>query len=117
MQKKHQVEVRVEGIFGVADAIKSFRPHAVISIGANDEDVPGCLLGLGDKVCRLGFEGLYIKIEKNGEVVDRLKWVRPVFLQTILESGSHWHNRPIIRNGLATGVDILALPEQAELSL
>lgn len=60
-------------------------------------------------------EGLYVKIEKDDRVVDRLKWVRPGFLQTILESGSHWHSRPIIRNGLSGGVDILASPAGLEM--
>jgi hypothetical protein len=46
-------------------------------------------------------EGLYIKVEDEGQVVDRLKWVRAGFLQAMLESGSHWLDRPIIANRLA----------------
>jgi hypothetical protein len=46
-------------------------------------------------------EGLYLKIEADGQVVDRLKWVRSGFLQAMLESGSHWLDRPIISNRLA----------------
>jgi len=45
-------------------------------------------------------EGLYLKVEADGQVVDRLKWVRPGFLQAMLESGSHWLDRPIIANRL-----------------
>jgi hypothetical protein len=46
-------------------------------------------------------EGLYIKVEQDGETVDRYKWVRPSFLTAILDSGGHWASRPIVPNGLA----------------
>ncbi len=46
-------------------------------------------------------EGLYLKIEDDGKVVGRLKYVRHSFLQQVLESGTHWLNRPIVPNGLA----------------
>lgn len=59
-------------------------------------------------------EGLYIKIERDGETVARYKLVRPGFVQTILESGSHWHDRPIIRNGLAPGVDLFLSADSLE---
>jgi hypothetical protein len=51
-------------------------------------------------------EGLYLKIEENGRVVERLKWVRSSFLNAILDSGSHWLARPIVPNQLAAGVDL-----------
>ena len=44
---------------------------------------------------------LYIKVEEDGETVDRYKWVRPSFLTAILDSGTHWQERPIVPNGLA----------------
>jgi len=53
-------------------------------------------------------EGLYVKVENEREVLGRFKWVRPDFVQTILESGSHHSTRPLIPNGLAAGVDIYA---------
>lgn len=43
-------------------------------------------------------EGLYIKIEKDGVVTDRLKFVRASFLQCVAESNSHWQSRPILPN-------------------
>jgi len=46
-------------------------------------------------------EGLYLKIEDGGTVTGRLKWVRPTFLTSILDSGTHWLDRPIVVNGLA----------------
>lgn len=51
-------------------------------------------------------EGLYIKIEEEDCVQERLKWVRPEFLQAMLNSGSHWQDRPILPNRLRDGVDI-----------
>lgn len=53
-------------------------------------------------------EGLYIKVEDAHQVLGRYKWVRPDFVQTILDSGSHHSTRPIIPNGLADGVDLYA---------
>ncbi|GAA0585361.1 RNA ligase family protein [Actinomadura livida] len=46
-------------------------------------------------------EGLYIKVEEGGETVGRYKWVRPSFLTAILDSGTHWQDRPVIANALA----------------
>lgn len=53
-------------------------------------------------------EGLYIKIEDSHRVLGRFKLVRPNFIQTILDSGSHHSQRPLIPNGLAPGVDLFA---------
>jgi hypothetical protein len=46
-------------------------------------------------------EGLYLKAEEDGQVVGRYKWVRPTFLTAVLDSGSHWLDRPIVANQLA----------------
>ena len=43
-------------------------------------------------------EGLYIKVEEDGEVKERYKYVRASFLTSILNSESHWLERPIIPN-------------------
>lgn len=51
-------------------------------------------------------EGLYLKIEDDEQVLARYKLVRSDFVQTILDSGSHHARRPVIPNGLATGVDL-----------
>jgi hypothetical protein len=53
-------------------------------------------------------EGLYVKVEEGGEVVDRYKFIRPSFLAAVLSSGSHWLDRPIVPNGLRPGVDLFA---------
>lgn len=63
-------------------------------------------LGLdADRICRetdasRTMEGIYIKVEEDGEVVDRMKYVRASFLQTVEESQSHWLDRPIVPNRL-----------------
>ncbi|MDO5581884.1 MAG: RNA ligase family protein [Planctomycetia bacterium] len=62
-------------------------------------------------------EGLYLKIEENGSVAGRLKYVRPSFLQQVLESGTHWLSRPIIPNQLAYPVEEIfapSLPDSAK---
>lgn len=51
-------------------------------------------------------EGLYIKMENEEEVLARCKYVRQSFTNTILDSETHWINRPIIPNQLREGVDI-----------
>lgn len=51
-------------------------------------------------------EGLYLKVEANGLVTERFKWVRWDFLQSLVDSGSHWHDRPLLPNMLAPEVDI-----------
>jgi hypothetical protein len=51
-------------------------------------------------------EGLYIKIEEGGEVTERYKYVRRGFLQTVLDSGSHWADRPLLPNRLSQGASL-----------
>ena len=53
-------------------------------------------------------EGLYLKQEDAGEVLDRFKYVRADFLQAIEAAEGHWHDRPILPNALAEDVDIFA---------
>lgn len=51
-------------------------------------------------------EGLYIKVEEEGVVKERYKYVRGGFLQTIAASASHWMDRPIIPNCLEPGCEL-----------
>lgn len=53
-------------------------------------------------------EGLYIKVEEGDWTVDRLKWVRSDFFQTLMAADGHWLSRPIIPNQLSPGVDLFA---------
>lgn len=51
-------------------------------------------------------EGIYIKVEDDKNVLRRLKYVRASFLNTIMDSETHWVNRPIIPNKLKDQIDI-----------
>jgi hypothetical protein len=51
-------------------------------------------------------EGLYIKVEHDGVVTARYKWIRHSFLTAVVDSGSHWHDRPIVPNELADGASL-----------
>jgi len=46
-------------------------------------------------------EGLYIKVEEEGRVVGRYKYVRQDFLTRVIDADSHWQSRPILPNQLA----------------
>jgi phosphoglycolate phosphatase-like HAD superfamily hydrolase len=45
-------------------------------------------------------EGLYVKWEEDGIIKGRYKFVRQSFTCALLDSGTHWHSRPIVPNGL-----------------
>ena len=45
-------------------------------------------------------EGLYIKVEEDGIVKERYKYIREEFIQNILNSGGHWQDRKTIANQL-----------------
>ena len=47
-------------------------------------------------------EGLYIKVEEEGRVVARYKYVRADFLTAVLDSGTHWLRRPIVPNAMGS---------------
>ena len=51
-------------------------------------------------------EGLYLKVEEGGVVRERYKYVRASFLTTVVQSESHWLDRPIVPNDLLPGVDL-----------
>lgn len=69
-----------------------------------------------ERICREtdpspSMEGLYIKVEEEGQVTERVKFVRASFLQCVDQSGTHWLDRPIVPNGLNRPVEELFLPE------
>ena len=53
-------------------------------------------------------EGLYVKIEEDERVIGRFKYLRASFLTCVVDSGTHWLNRPIVPNELASDVDLFA---------
>ncbi|MDB5312669.1 MAG: ligase [Gemmataceae bacterium] len=50
-------------------------------------------------------EGLYIKVEEDGVVKERYKFVRSEFLQVVTADG-HWQDRPLVPNRLADGAEL-----------
>ncbi len=48
-------------------------------------------------------EGLYVKVEEDGVVKERYKYVRAEFLNAVVRAEGHWLNRPIIANQLRPG--------------
>jgi len=50
-------------------------------------------------------EGLYVKVEENGAVTERYKFVRAEFLQVVTADG-HWQDRPLIPNRLAGDAEL-----------
>jgi hypothetical protein len=48
-------------------------------------------------------EGLYVKVEEEGIVKARYKYVRADFLTAVLDSGTHWLRRPIVPNMVSEG--------------
>ena len=53
-------------------------------------------------------EGLYVKVEEDGRVVERYKLIRASFTATVVQSGSHWMDRPLLPNLLRDGGDLFA---------
>lgn len=53
-------------------------------------------------------EGLYVKVEDDYQVLERYKFVRASFTQTLLDQDEHWLKRPVVANSLRPGVDLFA---------
>jgi hypothetical protein len=54
----------------------------------------------------IDMEGLYIKVEEEGVVKERYKFVRASFLSAVENAEGHWLARPIIPNLLQPGVEL-----------
>ncbi|MGM9804473.1 MAG: RNA ligase family protein [Muribaculaceae bacterium] len=109
------VPVLATGIFScVDDVISHLGDSAYISsqhIEHLREDAAKLKLDV-DQVCRetdssRTMEGIYIKVEENGEVVDRMKYVRASFLQTVEQPQSAWLDRPIVPNRITSSINQL----------
>lgn len=117
------VRVLTEGTFETVNAIEKWiGPSLFISDKQEQNFLTQCKKSGTDSTLAIHqtdltgiMEGIYIKVEDGDYVTDRLKFVRGTFLNTILDSESHWVNRPIIANCLADGVDLYAMPEKENL--
>lgn len=81
----------------------NWREHFKRAVEREGHDYPRALARL-DKSDLM--EGLYLKVEEDECTVDRAKWVRQDFVQTITEAGEHHLRQPYIPNGLAAGVNL-----------
>ena len=107
----YSVRVLEEGYYTGPEAIAALiGPSLFISETAEEHFVLQCKKGSvnPDTATRQTdlsgtMEGIYIE---GDYVIDRLKYVRASFLNTILDSESHWASRPIVANRLADGVDL-----------
>lgn len=103
------VPVLGQGIFRSREQILSFLGNSCYITERHIEALRDSAERLGldaDRQCRetdpsRTMEGLYIKVEAEGEVKERVKFVRASFLQCVNESQTHWLSRPIIPNLLA----------------
>lgn len=116
----HSVRVLDEGYYTGPDAIaKWIGPSLFISGAAKEHFLSQCQKGgvnpeTAARQTDLSgiMEGIYIKVEEGDYVIDRLKYVRASFLNTILDSESHWASRPIVANRLADGVDLFSTEKE-----
>lgn len=116
------VPVLAQGKFDSAEAVTSLLGHSRFITDDHIRRLREISQSLGldpDRQCRETdesdtMEGLYLKIEEGGQVVERLKFVRPSFTQTVEVSATHWLDRPIVPNGLAVEMGSLFLAKDGD---
>lgn len=104
----HSVPVLGEGSFRKKENVLSFIGRSNYITDNHIEALRASAVKLGldpDEQCRgvdpSGImEGIYVKMEENGTVVGRFKYVRASFLQSRLENANDWHHRVILPNKL-----------------
>lgn len=109
------VPVLASGVFGNMEEVLNYLGDSNYITDRHIENLREDAERLGldaDQVCRetdasRTMEGIYIKVEENGEVTDRMKYVRATFLQTVEESSIPWLDRPIIPNRITRTIDEL----------
>lgn len=109
------VPVLASGHFSSIDEILKYLGNSNYISAHHIEHLRTDAVALGldaDRVCRetdcsQTMEGIYIKVEEGGEVVDRMKYVRASFLQTVEDSQSHWLDRPIVPNRITKKIEEL----------
>ena len=110
MQIVHSVPVLASGVFKSKEAILAYIGQSKYITENHIEVLKRIAEKQGLDVERqvretdpsVTMEGLYIKVEADGIVKDRVKFVRNSFYQCSNVASSHWQQRPIIPNQLAT---------------
>ncbi len=109
------VPVLGEGHYKTKDAMLTLLGKSRYVTGNQRQNLYDAAVKLGldpERSCRETelsgmMEGLYIKVEEGGQVVERMKFVRAAFLQCVDFSEAHWIDKPIIPNQLAIPVENL----------
>ncbi len=109
------VPVITQGTFTrLSDVTKLIGPSQYIKSGQLERLRDYCTAHGEDAAARCAetdpavtMEGLYIKVEERGQVVDRMKYVRQSFLQCAVQPDTSWLSRPIIPNGLCRPLEEL----------
>lgn len=109
MKIVHSVPVLARGIFKSKDSILAYLGNSNYITESHIEVLRTLAENQGIDVERqvretdpsLTMEGLYIKVESDGEVKQRVKFVRNSFYQCSGVAVGHWQQRPIVPNQLA----------------
>ena len=105
LNRNHIVSVRILQAekTGLADLSKRVIPSAYISSVIKNNELMKSASVIKETDLTGLMEGLYIKVEENGQVIERYKYIRKGFLDIILGSGTHWKDRPLVINQLTPG--------------
>ena len=109
------VPVPGEGVFAAEKDVLSFLGQSRYVTGNQRQNLRDDAVRLGldpDAICAQTelsgtMEGLYIKVEQDGQVVDRVKFVRAAFAQCMDFSEGNWIDKPIVPNRLAVPFESL----------
>ena len=104
----HSVPVLAKGVFHHPKEVLKYLTRSNYISDAHGENLRATAMRLGldtEQIARetdptTTMEGLYIKVEEDGCVSRRVKYVRASFLQTVETSETHWLQRPIVPNKL-----------------
>ena len=116
------VPVLAERAFSNKEELLNLLGHSLYISDDHIEHLRGTCERMGldaERACRETdpqplMEGLYLKVEEDGQVIDRLKYVRHSFYQAVERSESHWLNRAVIPNALRVPMDVLFEPVYPE---
>jgi len=97
-------EGSLKNLLGPSHFITPDAPARLRDVAANMRLDPERVISQTDISGRM--EGLYVKIEEQGVVKERLKFVRRDFITRVTDGGEHWMNRPLIPNALRDGVNL-----------
>lgn len=109
------VPVLGEGVYTSKDELLNLIGQSKFVTGRQKQNLYQSAVDLGldpKTVCKETelsgmMEGIYIKVEESGQVVERMKYVRSAFVQTIDFSENGWISKPIIPNLLSVPLDAL----------